>query len=63
MRTAPVYLVILTHNINDDLNVLRKTDNQFVIPLETYDTCFDAKALGRAGNSFTIRPGENAAAH
>jgi hypothetical protein len=26
--------------------------NQFVISLETDDTCFDAKALGRTGHSF-----------
>ena len=53
-----LYLIIVTGNVTDDLNVSRKTGNQFVIPLETTDTCSDARALGRTRNSFAIGSGE-----
>jgi hypothetical protein len=62
LRARRLYQIIFTRNVSDDFNVSRKTDNQFVLPLETNDTCFDAKALGRTGNSFAIGPGENMAA-
>jgi hypothetical protein len=39
-----LYLIIFTCSVTDDLNVSRKTDNQFEIPVETNDTCLDAKA-------------------
>jgi hypothetical protein len=51
-----LYLIVFTCNVTDDLNVSLKTGSQFVIPLETNDTSFDAKALGHSGNSFVIGP-------
>jgi hypothetical protein len=49
MRRARLYLIVFTCNVTDDLNVSRKTGSQFVIPLETNDTCLTQKHLAAVG--------------
>ena len=56
MRRARLYLIIFTSNVTDDLNVSRKTGNQFLIPLEEYLNAWMAAArIGRNKKGLLFR--------